>query len=155
MTNKCPAGAHQGGVMKLQTKVAATLAALILVAVPGTVLADPPAGHGNGNGHGPDYNPAPEKPEKPATPGTGAGLPEKAKAYGVYCKDQSKKHVDGEKGTPFSQCVNAMAKAANNEKVAPGKACKDMSRKHVKGQKGTPFSRCVNGVAKLRKDQQT
>jgi hypothetical protein len=153
MTNEVPCRAHQrGGVMKLQTKVAATLAALALVAVPATVVANPPVEHGNGhgNGNGPDYNPAPEKPE---TPGPGASMPEKAKAYGVYCKDQSKKHVAGEKGTPFSQCVTAMAKAANHEKLAPGKACKGMSRKHVKGQKGTPFSRCVNGVAKLRKDQ--
>ncbi|HMC50313.1 MAG TPA: hypothetical protein VKH20_06670 [Solirubrobacterales bacterium] len=134
--------------MKLQTKLAAALAALALAAVPATVLANPPAGHGNGGG--PEYNPAPEKPE---TPRTGASTPEKAKAYGVYCKGQSKKHVDGEKGTPFSQCVNAMAKAANNEKLAPGKACKGMSKKHIKGQKGTAFSRCVNGVAKLRKDQ--
>lgn len=133
--------------MKLQTKVAAALAALVLAAVPATVAANP----SNGNGNGPDYTPAPEKPE---TPGSGAGLPEKAKAYGVYCKDQSKKHVAGEKGTPFSQCVNAMAKAANNEKLAPGKACKGMSKKHVKGQKGTAFSHCVNGVAKLRKTQQ-
>jgi len=140
--------------MKLQTKLAATLAALALAAVPATGVANPPAEHGNGNanGNGPDYNPAPEKPE---TPGPGADLPEKAKAYGVYCKDESKKHVKGEKGTPFSQCVTAMAKAANHEKLPPGKACKDMSRKHVKGEKGTPFSRCVNGVAKLRKDQQT
>ena len=139
--------------MKLQTKVAATLAALVLAAVPATVAANPPAGHGNGNGNGngPEYNPASEK---PATPGTGAGMPEKAKAYGVYCQGQSKKHVDGEKGTPFSQCVNAMAKAANNEKVTPGKACKGMSKKHVKGQKGTAFSRCVNGVAKMRKAHQ-
>lgn len=137
--------------MKLQTKVAATLAALALAAVPATVVANPPAEHGQGNGNGPEYNPAPEKPK---TPGTGASMPEKAKAYGVYCKDQSKKHVDGEKGTLFSQCVNAMAKAANNEKVSPGKACKGMSHKHVKGEKGTAFSRCVNGVAKLRKDQQ-
>jgi hypothetical protein len=150
-----PNRAHQDeeAEMKLQTKVAATLAALALAAVPATVVANPPAGHGNGNtnGNGPEYNPAPEK---PATPGTGASLPEKAKAYGVYCKDQSKKHVAGEKGTPFSQCVNAMAKAVNNEKLAPGKACKGMSKKHVKGEKGTAFSRCVNGVAKLRKEQQ-
>jgi hypothetical protein len=139
--------------MKFQTKVAATLAALVLAAVPATVVANPPAEHGNGhgNGNGPEYNPAPEKPE---TPGPGASPSEKAKAYGVYCKDQSKKHVAGEKGTPFSQCVNAMAKAANSEKLPPGKACKGMSKKHVKGQKGTAFSRCVNGVAKLRKDQQ-
>jgi hypothetical protein len=142
--------------MKLQTKVAATLvaatlAALVLAAVPATVVANPPADHGQSNGNGPEYSPAPEKPK---TPGSGPSLPEKAKAYGVYCKDQSKKHVAGEKGTPFSQCVNAMAKAANNEKLAPGKACKGMSKKHVKGEKGTEFSRCINGVAKLRKSQQ-
>ena len=139
--------------MKLQRKAAVTLAALVIAAVPATVVANPPAEHGqgNGNGHGPEYNPAPEKPD---TPGPGASTAEKAKAYGVYCQGQSKKHLAGEKGTPFSQCVNAMAKAANNEKLAPGKACKEMSKKHVKGQKGTAFSRCVNGVAKLRKDQQ-
>jgi hypothetical protein len=138
--------------MKLRTKVAAALAALALAAVPATVVANPPTGqgHGNGHGNGPEYNPAPEKPE---TPGPGASQPEKAKAYGVYCKGQSKKHVASEKGTPFSQCVTAMAKAANNAKLPPGKACKGMSRKRVKGQKGTPFSQCVNGVAKLRKDQ--
>lgn len=133
--------------MKLQTKVAAALAALVLAAVPATVAANP----SNGNGNGPDYNPAPEKPD---TPGPNASPPEKVKAYGVYCKDQSKKHVAGEKGTPFSQCVTAMAKAASNEKLAPGKACKGMSKKRVKGEKGTEFSRCVNGVAKLRKSQQ-
>jgi hypothetical protein len=141
-----------GRQMKLQTKVVAALAALVLAAVPATVVANPPAGHGNGHGkgNGPEYNPAPEKPE---TPGPNASPPEKAKAYGVYCKDQGKKHVKGEKGTPFSQCVNARAKAANNERLAPGKACKGMSKKHVKGEKGTPFSQCVNGVAKMRKSQ--
>jgi hypothetical protein len=143
--------ARTGGIeleadMKLHTKITAALTALALAAVPAIGAANPPAGHG------PEYNPAPEKPEK--SPGPSAGMPEKAKAYGVYCKNQSKKHVNGEKGTPFSQCVNAMAKAANNEKLAPGKACKGMSKKHVKGQQGTEFSRCVKGVAKLRKGQQ-
>jgi len=135
--------------MKLQTKVAATLTALALVAVPATGVANSPNGQGNGNG--PDYNPAPEKPE---TPGPDASLPEKAKAYGVYCKDSSKKHVKGEKGTPFSQCVTTMARAANHEKLTAKKACKSMSKKHVKGEKGTAYSRCITAVAKLRKDQQ-
>jgi hypothetical protein len=129
--------------MKLQTKVLAVLAVLAL-AVPAAVAANP------GNGNGPEYNPAPEKPE---TPGPRASLPEKAKAYGVYCRDQSKKHVAGEPGTPFSQCVTAMAKAANNEQLTPRKACQGMSKKHVKGQKGTAFSHCVNAAAKLRKHQ--
>lgn len=139
--------------MKLQTMAATALAALALVTAPTAALADQPAthgqGNGNANGHGPVYAPPPVE-----TPGPGATLPEKAKAYGVYCKGQSKKHVAGEKGTRFSQCVTAMAKAAHDEKLSPGQACKGMSRKHVKGQKGTPFSRCVNAAAKLRKDQQ-
>lgn len=132
--------------MKLQLKIAAVLGVLALAAVPALALANQPATHGQGNGHGPEYTPAPE------TPGPSAGLPEKANAYGVYCKGQSKKHVAGQKGTPFSQCVTAMAKAASDARLSPGQACKGMSRKHVKGEKGTLFSRCVKGVAKLKKD---
>jgi hypothetical protein len=140
--------------MKLQTKVAMVLGALALAAAPAMALASQPTNPGQGNGHsnGPHYTP--ETPA-PQTPGAGASQPEKAKAYGVYCQNQSKKHVAGEKGTPFSQCVTAMAKAANNEKLTPSKACKGMSRKHVKGEKGTPFSRCVSAAAKLRKAQQS
>jgi invasion protein IalB len=114
--------------MKLQTKFAVVLGALALATAPAMALASQPT------------NPA--------------STQEKAKAYGVHCKEQSKKHVKGEKGTPFSQCVTAMAKVANNEKITPAKACKEMSRKHVKGEKGTPFSRCVSGAAKLKKEQQ-
>jgi hypothetical protein len=133
--------------MKTQTKIAVVLGALALATAPAMALANPPATHGQGNGNGPHYTPS------PGTPGPSAGLPEKAKAYGVYCQDQSKKHVAGVAGTPFSQCVNAMAKAANDDSLPPGKACKGMSRKHVKGEKGTPFSRCVVAAAKLRKAQ--
>jgi hypothetical protein len=133
--------------MKLQTKIAAALGALALATAPGMALATQPAEPGNGHGkaNGPHYTPAPE------TPGPGASLPEKAKAYGVYCQGQSKKHVDGQKGTPFSQCVTAMAKAANDDSVTPRQACKSLSRKHVKGEKGTPFSRCVTAAAQLKK----
>ncbi len=134
--------------MKLQLKVAIALGALALATMPAMALASQPTnpGQGNGQSHGPKYSP-----ETPKTPGPKASLPEKAKAYGVYCRGWSKKHVAGEKGTPFSQCVNAMAKAANNENLNPSKACKGISRKHVKGEKGTPFSRCVSAAAKLQK----
>lgn len=77
----------------------------------------------------------------------------KAKAYGKYCRDQSKKHVKGEKGTAFSRCVTAMAKANRNDRLTARKACRTLSKKHVKGEKGTPFSRCVVGVAQMRKDE--
>ena len=79
--------------------------------------------------------------------------PSQAKAYGKYCQTQSKKHVAGQKGTPFSQCVKAMAKADKNSTTTAREACKALSKTHVAGTKGTPFSKCVVGVAQLRKSQ--
>ena len=61
--------------------------------------------------------------------------------------------MDGQKGTPFSQCVTAMAKLANGSTDNPQQACKDEGKKHVKGEKGTPFSKCVAAGAKLLGDQ--
>jgi hypothetical protein len=147
--------------MKPQLKIALVTGVLALSAAPALAHGKPenlpPTGHGeaanehtqggNGQGNGPDYQPG------EPTPGPKAGLPEKAKAYGRYCKDESRQHVSGAKGTPFSECVTAMAKAANHQALAPGQACKGMSKKHVKGQKGTPFSQCVSGAAKMRREE--
>lgn len=105
--------------------------------------------HGSGQGNGPTYTPG------DPTPGPKAGLPEKAKAYGRYCQSESKKHVAGQHGTPFSVCVTGMAKLANNDNLSPTQACKSESKKHVKGEKGTAFSRCVAGAEQLRHDQQS
>jgi hypothetical protein len=132
--------------MKLETKFAVVLAALALATAPAMALASQPTNPGQGNG--PKYTPAPD------TPGPGATLPEKAQAYGVHCQDQSKKHVAGEKGTPFSQCVTAMAKAATHEQLTAKQACKGMSKKHLKGVKGTPFSRCVVAAAQVKREAQ-
>ncbi len=132
--------------MKIHLKVAMVVGALALATAP-AAFAVQPADPGS-NGKGPQY-----APEKPETPGPGASLPEKAKAYGVYCQGKSKKHVKGEKGTEFSRCVNAMAKAASNERMTARKACKGLSKKHVKGGKGTEFSRCVKAAAQVRKDR--
>jgi hypothetical protein len=137
--------------MKLRMKLTVLLGALVLAVVPAAALASGPPAEPGSQGNGPQYTP--ETPANP-TPGPNATLPEKAKAYGVRCKDQSRKHVKGEKGTPFSQCVTAMARAANNEDLTPRQACTEMSRKHVKGEKGTPFSRCVVAAAKLQHEQQ-
>jgi hypothetical protein len=79
--------------------------------------------------------------------------PSQAKAYGVACKGMSKKHSSGEKGTPFSKCVTAMAKLTNGESTSPAKACATEKKKHVAGQKGTPFSQCVSAAAKLKASQ--
>ena len=80
-----------------------------------------------------------------------ASLPAKAKAYGRYCQGESKKHVKGTKGTPFSQCVTAMAKVAHNQ--ATGKqACATESKKKAAGADRSAFSMCVSGAAKLKHD---
>ena len=92
-------------------------------------------------------------PSDAGQPGPRASLPTKAKAYGHYCQNQSKKHVAGQKGTPFSQCVTAMAKLATGTTASPKAACASMSKKHVAGEKGTPFSRCVSAGAKLLKNK--
>lgn len=135
--------------MKLQMKIAIVLGALALAVAPAMALADQPADPGSqGQGNGPHYQPV-----APTPPGPNATLPEKAKAYGVKCKSSSKKHVKGEKGTPFSLCVTAMAKAATNDDLTPRQACKDLSKKHEKGKKGTEFSRCVVSAAQVRKEQ--
>ncbi len=75
------------------------------------------------------------------------------KAFGKLCQGESKKHAKGQKGTPFSQCVTAIAKLANGTTTSPAKACASMSKKHIKGQKGTPFSVCVSGAKKLLKSE--
>jgi hypothetical protein len=90
---------------------------------------------------------------KPSTPGPGASLPAKANAYGKDCQGESKKHVAGTPGTPFSKCVTDMAKLANGSTNNPRTACKDESKTHVAGQHGTPFSLCVSGGAKLLKNK--
>ena len=131
--------------MNLLTKLAVVTSALALSAAPAFAVAagppssTPPANQGTAH--------------KLATPGPHASLPAKAKAYGRYCQGESKKHVKGEKGTPFSRCVTAMAKLAKGSTKSPRTACKGESKKHVEGQKGTPFSKCVSGGAKLLKDQ--
>jgi hypothetical protein len=136
--------------MKLHLKVALVVGALALSVAPAMALASPPANQGtahnhpqsNGNnGNGPNYATSP---------------PPQAKAYGYYCNKQgaSKKHVPGQKGTAFSECVTGLAHAAHNPNLSPGQACKAASKKHVKGQKGTPFSQCVVAAAHMRRDEQ-
>jgi hypothetical protein len=128
--------------MSFKTRFAVLAGVLAMAVTPAAALAQ-----------GVEY--APEHPEHPTHPVTGpyAPLPEKAKAYGVYCRGFSKQHVKGEKGTPFSQCVTAMAKVATSAGTSPREACVSFSKQHVKGEKGTPFSRCVVAAARVKKAQ--
>lgn len=104
--------------MKLPVKISIAVAAFALAVSPAALAMGKPEGappYGQAHqeaGNGPNY--APGEP----TPGPKAGLPAKAKAYGRYCQGESKKHVKGEKGTPFSRCVknvNALRRQERKE----------------------------------------
>ena len=58
--------------------------------------------------------------------------------------------MHGQRGTPFSQCVTAMAKLATGKTSNPARACAKLSKNHVAGESGTPYGKCVAAAAKLR-----
>lgn len=101
--------------MRIRTKAALIAGTLALLCASPAALAMgkpegvPPHGKGAANGKGPVYTPG------EPTPGPKAGLPAKAKAYGRFCKGESKKHVKGEKGTAFSRCVKAVIELRQEE----------------------------------------
>jgi hypothetical protein len=136
------------------SRIAALGSIVALGALGAPAMAMPPAG-------------SPSASHKPATtPGPGASPSAKAHAYGKFCATQSKKHVAGQKGTPFSQCVTAMAKAAKAAKAAeaakaagtavttpsPAKACAALTKKKIGGAKKSAYAKCVSGAAKLIRD---
>jgi hypothetical protein len=147
-----------GEQMSTFWKLAASTALVALAAAPAFAAppADKPTREDNpGAVHRPAETPPPDR-GREGTPGPTGSLPAQAKAYGRHCQGQSKKRSDaaeGTKGTPFSQCVRAMAKLAKGTSDSPRKACKDLSKKHVEGEKGTPYSRCVVAGAKLLREQ--
>jgi hypothetical protein len=79
---------------------------------------------------------------------------------GQYCKGVSKKHIPGQKGTPFSQCVTAMAKINKKQSLAPSQACaslktvkgKKNANKKNKGAANKAFKQCVQAGKKLKLD---
>jgi hypothetical protein len=154
--------------MKMSIKLALLTATMALGAAPALALG-PPSGTpiptnsgtahmpttpgGQGTAHQPTTPGSQGTGNKPSTPGPGASASAKANAYGKDCQGESKTHVAGTPGTPFSKCVTDMAKLANGSTNNPRTACKDESKTHVAGQNGTPFSLCVSGGAKLLKNQ--
>ena len=139
--------------MSITRSIAAVVTAAAL-ATPSVALAvGPPTTPGSG--HKPAANTTqPRAGQHPgngphSTPDPAAPASTKAKAYGELCHKESKKHVKGSKGTPFSRCVTAMAKAASGEARTARAACAGLTHKHTKGKKGTPFSRCMAAASKL------
>jgi hypothetical protein len=138
-------------------KYAQLLAVLaVTAAVPAVAIAGPPSG--TPGGHKPaltsDPSSATPSTDTPSSGTPASPTPAKGKGHGKACQGQSKKHVAGQKGTPFSQCVQALAKIANGTASTPKAACKGLSKKHVAGQKGTPYSQCIVAAAQALKDKQ-
>lgn len=138
--------------MKVPTKITIATAALALGVAPTVALAQGgPGTHANGN-HGKSQSAPGHTKASGSTNGSSSTTPSgNAKAYGRYCQGESKTHVAGQNGTPFSDCVNDMAQLAKSSKTNPHIVCANESKTHVAGQKGTPYSDCVSAAAKLRK----
>ena len=140
--------------MSIHTKTVSILAVLALSAAPAFAAGQPsdtPTKDSNpGTTHQPSTTPTPNQ---NSTDNPSSTNSHKLAAPGQYCKAESKKHVAGQSGTPFSACVKAQAKLRSGATSSPRTACKDSSKKHVEGQNGTPFSLCVSAGAKLLKDQ--
>jgi hypothetical protein len=125
--------------MRLHTKIAVAAATMAIGAAPALAIAASPGNSGSAPGHN----------KTGTTTQPSAISPSQAKAFGRACQGESKKHVAGTPGTPFSKCVTAMAKLENGSVKNPRTACATESKKHVAGTPGTPFSRCVSAAAKL------
>jgi hypothetical protein len=152
--------------MRNLTKLAGLAAVMGLAASPAFALPSQ-APDNQGTAHAPagapydgTSNPGTEHRSSNANPpGPNASAQSKAKAYGKKCQGQSKKRSDaapGTKGTPFSQCVTAMARLATGQSQSPRTACKELSKKRsdaAPGTKGTPFSQCVVAGAKLLRER--
>jgi hypothetical protein len=144
--------------MRIPAKLTAATAAITL-GVASAALASGPGTHGR-SGSAPGHNRTQQTSSTGTTGTTTTPSPSNnGKAYGRACQGESKKHVAGQKGSPFSKCVTDMAHLAHSSQSGtsgqtnPARACANESKKHVAGQKGTPFSQCVSAAAKLLGDQ--
>lgn len=125
--------------MRIRGAAVLLSAALALGAGASAASASPPTGH----------------PVHPTHPSAAAS---NAKAYGRYCRAESHQRSEaaaGTRGTPFSQCVTAMAHAhktlTSGGMVHPRALCaaQKLNHRHAAGERGTPFSQCVSGVKRL------
>jgi hypothetical protein len=154
--------------MRIPAKLTAATAAITL-GLASAALASGPGTHGRSQ-YAPGHNRSQQSSSTASsgtttTSTTTASPSNNGKAYGRLCQAESKKHVAGQKGTPFSKCVTDMAHLAHSLQSSngsqgtgtgqanPARTCANESKKHTAGQTGTPFSRCVSAAAKLLGEQ--
>lgn len=94
-------------------------------------------------------NPAPTP---TSTPTTQDNTPVLTHTLGYYCKGELKRHVRGQKRTPFSQCVTAMGKLSKGSSSSAAAACRGLPRRRVSGARSTPYALCVAGGKSLLAD---
>jgi hypothetical protein len=92
-------------------------------------------------------------PAQSGSPGPDASRAAKVKAYGKYCRGESKRRAGAGRASAYARCLNAMAKLGSGEVRTPAGACKGLSKKHVSGRRGTAYSRCVRAARKLRSNR--
>ena len=154
--------------MKFPTKLTAATVAMTLGIASAALASGPGTTHGR-SGSAPGHNRSTQTSSSGTTTGTSStpSPSNNGKAFGRLCQGESKKHVAGTPGTPFSKCVTDMAHLAHSSQTSsgssgtsgspatanPARACANESKKHVAGQKGTPFSQCVTAAAKLLGEQ--
>jgi hypothetical protein len=106
----------QERIIRITSFIATTTCGLALLVGPSLAAGDPPPGSPSGDHSKAASHPAvTQTPAAETPPGPIAGAETKAKAYGKHCQGQSKKHVAGQKGTPYSRCVVAAAKLHNEQ----------------------------------------
>jgi len=97
--------------MRIPARLTAATAALTL-GLASAALASGPGTHGRSQS-APGHNrsqPTSSTGTTTGTTSTPSPTTHDGNAYGRLCQGESKTHVAGQKGTPFSQCVSAAAK---------------------------------------------
>ena len=105
--------------MRTPAKLTAATAAITL-GLASAALASGPGTHGR-SPTAPGHNRSQQTSSNGTTGTSSAPSPNRnGKAFGRLCQGESKKHVAGQKGTPFSQCVSAAAKLLGDQNDQTG-----------------------------------
>ncbi len=133
--------------MRTPAKLIAATAALTLGLASAALASGPSDTHGR-SGSAPGHTRSQQTSSSTST-STGTAPNSNAKAYGRLCQGESKKHVAGQKGTPFSKCVTDMAHLSQSSQGSgssqtstgsqsatnPARACANESKMHVAGRR--------------------
>jgi hypothetical protein len=102
----------------MPAKLTAVTAAITL-GLATAALASSPGTHGRSQS-APGHNRTQQTSSTPTTGTSSTPSPSNnGKAYGRLCQSESKKHVAGQKGTPFSQCVKGAKQLKDDEQADP------------------------------------